>query len=389
MAKIIMHADLDAFFASVEQVENPEYRGKPVLVGGTSRRSVVSAASYEARQFGVHSAMPMWRARRLCPHAIIVPVHGTLYKQYSDRVFEILRGYTPLIEPVSIDEAYLDITGTERLFGPPLELARRVKQQVQTDLGIALSVGLSHNRMLAKMASDWDKPDGLFCIHEDQLPALLDPLPVGRLPGIGESTCGRLRQLGVTSIGQLRSIPATLLEREFGKLGLHLHHASHGKGSDEVCAYNDTPERKQISSEMTLEHDSRDLDFLRLRLLSISDTIARRLRQRGCVARTVHLKVRFSSFKLITRSVGLEQPTDTWQGIYRPGAELLAKVDFGAQRARLIGLGVTNLTEQRGVQLSLFDQSVVDVGRLDEACDRIRDRFGEDAIRQARLWEDG
>lgn len=388
MVKIIMHADLDAFFASVEQVENPEYLGKPVLVGGTSRRSVVSAASYEARQFGVHSAMPMWRARQLCPHAVLVPVHGDLYKRYSDRVFDILRGYTPLIEPVSIDEAYLDITGTERLFGPPLELARRIKQQVKDELGITVSVGLSHNRMLAKMASEWDKPDGLFWIREQQLPGLLDPLPVERISGIGESTRGRLKQLGVITIGQLRSVPVTLLEREFGKLGLHLHQAAHGRGSDEVCAYDDTPERKQISSEMTLEHDSRDLDFLRLRLLSVADTIARRLRQRGCMARTVHLKLRFSSFKLITRSSSLKHPTDTWQDIYRPGVEMLQMVDFGAQRARLIGLGVSNLTEQRGTQLSLFDQSVEDIGKLDQACDRIRDRFGEDAIRQARLWED-
>ncbi len=388
MAKIIMHADLDAFFASVEQVENPQYRGKPVLVGGTSRRSVVSAASYEARHFGVHSAMPMWRARQLCPHAVVVPVHGDLYKRYSDRVFDILRGYTPLIEPVSIDEAYLDITGTERLFGPPLELARRVKQQVKSELGITLSVGLSHNRMLAKMASDWDKPDGLFWIREEQLPGLLDPLPVGRLSGIGESTRERLKQLGVITIGQLRSVPVTLLEREFGKLGLHLHQAAGGRGSYEVCAYDDTPERKQISSETTLEHDSRDLDFLRLRLLSISDTLARRLRQRGCMARTVHLKVRFSNFKLITRSSSLKHPTDTWQDIYRPGVEMLQRVDFGAQRARLIGLGVSNLTEQRAAQLSLFDHSVQDVGKLDQACDRIRDRFGDDAIRQARLWDE-
>ena len=388
MAKTIMHADLDAFFASVEQVENPEYLGKPVLVGGTSRRSVVSAASYEARQFGVHSAMPMWRARQLCPHAVVTPVHGELYKRYSDRVFDILRAYTPLIEPVSIDEAYLDVTGTERLFGPPLELARRIKQQVKDELGITLSVGLSHNRMLAKMASEWDKPDGLFCIREQQLPGLLDPLPVGRLSGIGESTRGRLSQLGVINIGQLRSVPVTLLEREFGKLGLHLHQAAHGRGSDEVCAYYDTPERKQISSETTLEHDSRDLDFLRLRLLSISDTLARRLRQRGCMARTVHLKVRYSNFKLIARSSSLKHPTDTWQDIYRPGVEMLQKVDFGAQRARLIGLGVSNLTEQRGAQLSLFGQSAEDIGKLDQACDRIRDRFGEDAIRQARLWDD-
>jgi len=384
--RIIAHADLDAFFASVEQAENPQYRNQPVIVGGTTGRGVVSAASYEARKFGVHSAMPMWQARQLCPHAIFVPVNGELYKRYSDHTTQLFLSYTPRVEPVSIDEAYLDITGTEKLFGPPLEVARQIKQKIKEDLNITISIGLSSNRLLAKMASDWNKPDGLVWICDEQLPDVLDELPVCRLSGIGQVTEQRLSCMGISKIGQLRGISLELLEKEFGKLGLHLYKASRGQGSAEVREYQDQQGRKQVSEEITLQQDSRDVHYLRMRLLSMAANLARRLREQRSLGKTVTLKLRFSSFKTITRSITLQHPTDNWQMIYKAADGLLDKMDLGAQRVRLVGLGLSNLRDGAGVsQLSLFDDGPVEAYKLDRACDQIVERFGSGAITQARL----
>ncbi len=384
--RTILHADLDAFFASVEQAENPQYRDQPVIVGGLTGRGVVAAASYEARQFGVHSAMPMWQARQLCPHAVFVPGHGELYKRYSDHTTQIFLSYTPRVEPVSIDEAYLDITGTEKLFGPPLTVAHQIKQRIKEDLNITISIGLSSNRLLAKMASDWDKPDGLMWIRDGQLPELLDELPVGELPGIGRVTQQRLEGMGISKIGQLRGIPLELLEQAFGKPGLHLYRASRGQGSAEVREYQDQQARKQVSEEVTLQQDSRDLDYLRMRLLSMAANLARHLRQQRSLGKTVTLKLRFSSFKTITRHTTLQHPTDNWQIIYEAADKLLDKLELGAQRVRLVGLGISNLRNGAGVsQLSLFDEGPLQAHRLDRACDEIVERFGDGAITQARL----
>jgi DNA polymerase-4 len=384
-ARIIMHADVDAFFASVEQAVNPAHRNKPVIVGGSGDRSVVMAASYEARRFGVHSAMPMSQARRLCPHAVHLPANGELYRRYSRHVMRVFLGYTPLVEPISIDEAYLDITGTERLFGPPLEVARMIKQRISSELGITVSIGMGRNRLLAKLASDWDKPDGLRWIRDEQLPHVLDELPVERLPGIGQVAAGKLRELGVRTVGQLRSLSSSLLEQQFGKSGAYLYSASRGEGNDGVSFYSQPPLRKQVSEETTLAEDSADLSTLHTLLLEMADNLARRLRKQGMLGRTVMLKIRFPNFKTVSRSATLLQPADTWQPIYHSAVELLEKLSLGGRFVRLIGIGVTNLCDQTVDQLSLFgDERAAQVSRLDAACDELVRRYGNGAITQAR-----
>ena len=384
--RIILHADMDAFFASVEQAQNPQYRNLPVIVGGLSGRGVVSAASYEAREFGVHSAMPMWQARQLCPGAVFLPPNGKLYKRYSDLALQIYLQHTPCIEAVSIDEAYLDITGTERLFGSPLQLAERIKRTIRTRLDIGISIGLAGNRLLAKLASEWHKPDGLMWLRDELLPDILDDLAVEKLPGIGEMTRRRLNHLGVSRIGQLRRIPLLLLEKEFGKIGLHLYQAARGESSDKVAEYDGERSCKQLSEEVTLQRDSRDVEYLRLRLLAMAGNLARRLRKQQSRAKTVTLKVRFSDFKTITRSTTFSQATDNCRVLSEAADDILRKTHFGAQRARLIGLAVSNLRDGSGVaQLNLFDDTPQRSCQLDQACDRIIERFGSRAIAPASL----
>ncbi|MFO8078755.1 MAG: DNA polymerase IV [Armatimonadota bacterium] len=385
--RIVLHVDFDAFFASVEVRRNPKLRGRPVIVGGTSNRGVVSAASYEAREFGVHSAMPIWQARRRCPDGVFLPVDGEAYSEYSVRAREILAQFSPRMDPASIDEAYLDVTGSLRLFGGLEALLDRIRSDIRDELGITVSVGCAPNRLVAKIASDWDKPDGLTIVHPDELPERLFELPVDDIPGIGEVTAGKLAQMGVRTIGQLAKVPQTLLERHFGKHGTYLHRAAHGRDESPVPYYQPGDDaRKQISREETLAQDTRDLEVLEQRLLALTEEVARRLRRRGQRARTVTLKVKLSNFKLFTRSETLQAPTELEDDIFSVARELLGRVRFGAQMARLIGVGVSNLTEGSGPgQLSLFSDSDERRSELARARDEIAERFGKGAITRARL----
>ncbi|MGI5819328.1 MAG: DNA polymerase IV [Armatimonadota bacterium] len=385
--RIILHVDFDAFFASVEVRRNPDLRGRPVIVGGTSNRGVVSAASYEAREFGVHSAMPMWQARRRCPHGVFLPVDGTAYAEYSARARVILSRFSPRMDPASIDEAYLDVTGSIRLFGGLGSLLRRIKREIREELGITVSIGCAPNRLVAKMASDWDKPDGLSIVRPDELPERLFELPVGDIPGVGEVTREKLAQMGVRTIGQLARVPAVLLERHFGRHGSYLHRAAHARDESPVPYYEPgDDDRKQISREETLAQDTRDLAVLEQRLLALSEEVARRLRRRGQCARTVTLKVKLSNFRLFTRSHTLDTPTELEDDIFGVAREMLGRVRFGAQQARLIGVGVSNLTEGSGPgQLSLFSDTDERRSELARARDEIAERFGRGAITRARL----
>lgn len=385
--RIILHVDFDAFFASVEVRRNPKLRGKPVIVGGTSNRGVVSAASYEAREFGVHSAMPMWEARRRCPGGVFLPVDGAAYAEYSAQAREILAGFTPRMDPASIDEAYLDVTGSIRLFGGLDALLARIRSDIREALGITISIGCAPNRLVAKIASDWDKPDGLTIVHPDHLPERLFALKVGDIPGVGEVTREKLAQMGVHTVGQLARIPKTLLERHFGKHGSYLHRAAHGRDDSPVPYYRPgDDDRKQISREETLAQDTRDVEVLEQRLLALTEEVARRLRKRGQRARTVTLKVKLSNFKLFTRSETLQAPTELEDDIFSVARELLQRVRFGAQGARLIGVGVSNLTDGSGPgQLSLFSDGDEKRSELARARDEIAERFGKGAITRARL----
>ena len=385
--RIILHVDFDAFFASVEVHLHPELRGKPVIVGGTSNRGVVSAASYEARKFGVHSAMPMWEARRRCPRGVFLPVNGRAYGEYSARAREILSRFSPRMDPASIDEAYLDVTGSLGLFGGLDGLLARIKSDIREELGITVSIGVAPNRLVAKMASEWDKPNGLSIVRPDELPERLFELPVGAIPGVGGVTQKSLAQMGVRTIGQLARVPKTLLERHFGKHGSYLHRAAQGQDDAPVPYYRPgEDDRKQISREETLAQDTRDLAVLEQRLLALSEEVARKLRARGQHARTVTLKVKLSNFKLFTRSETLATPIDLEDDIFTHAREMLAKVRLGAQAARLIGVGVSNLTDEAvASQLSLFERTDERREHLARARDDIIERFGKGAVTRARL----
>ncbi len=366
--RTILHIDFDAFFAAVEQREHPEYRGQPVIVGGTSHRGVVSTASYEAREFGIHSAMPMWEARRRCPRGIFLPVDGAAYGEYSRQAIQILSRYSPRLAPASIDEAYMDVTGSLRLFGGLEAICRGIKDEVREALGLTLSIGASPSRLVSKMAR-------------------LFPLPVGTIPGVGGVMVGRLAQMGVTTIGGLARIPRMLLDRHFGKQGDYLWHASHARDDSDVPYYRPGEnDRKQISREQTLARDTRDLSVLRRRLLGLVEDVGRQLRRRGQRANTITVKVKLSDFKLFTRSHSLDTPTELDEDIYATACDLLGVVKFGAQRARLIGVGVSGLTDGAGPgQLNLFSDDAERRTDLTRARDAIAERFGSSAITRAKL----
>lgn len=386
--RIIMHADMDAFFASVEQVLHPEYAGKPLIVGGPQARGVVSAASYEARKFGVHSAMPIWKARQLCPHGIYVPVNGAACAKASRQALEIYQQYTPRLDPISIDEACLDMTGSLKLFGPPDQIAREIQRRIKEELGLSLSIGIAPNRLIAKMASDWDKPAGLTIVAPEDLPQILRPLEVRKLAGIGPVTAERLQHLGISTIGQLQGIPLRLLEKEFGQMGRHLHHASHGRDDTPVPIYDGKREYNQMSEETTLARDTRDVDLLALVLLRLCDDLARRLRREGYQARTITLKIKLEDFENTTRSLTLPSPTDTEHAVYEAAEKLLRGYKFGARRVRLIGVAASNLTQEHGAaQLSLFDEHSNRYRQLSRARDNIIGRFGKQAIERASLLQ--
>ena len=387
--RIILHADMDAFFASVEQVLHPEYAGKPLIVGGPQARGVVSAASYEARKFGVHSAMPLWKARQLCPHGFYVPVNGPACAQASRQALAIYQQYTPRLDPISIDEASLDVTGSLKLLGPAEQIAREIQRRIKEELGLSLSIGIAPNRLVAKMASDWHKPAGITVVRPEDLPQILAPLEVRKLWGIGPVTAQRLQRLGICTIGQLQGIPLWLLEKEFGQMGQHLHHAAHGRDDTLVPIYDGRREYKQMSEETTLARDSRDLDLLALVLLRLCDDLARRLRREGYLARTITLKIKLEDFENTSRSVTLPSPTDTEYAVYEAARKLLQGYKFGARRARLIGVAASNLTQEHAaVQLVLFG---TDQGsryrQLSLARDHIIGRFGKRAIERASLLQ--
>ncbi len=379
----IIHFDLDAFFASVEELLDPSIAGLPILVGGSPEgRGVVSSASYPARAYGVHSAMPMAQALRLCPHAIVRNGHRRTYADYSKRVMAILAGYTPLLEPISIDEAFLDVTGCEQLHGPTEELAYKIQERVLTELGLPSSLGLASNKLVAKVASALAKPRGVIVVPLGQEAEFFAPLPIDRLWGVGEVTAERLRARGVETIGQLTALPPWQMEQLFGSAAEEMHRRA--LGIDERPVGPSGP-RKSISQEHTFAKDVGDLRVLRRALLKMSEDVATQLRKKGKCARTVVLKMRYPDFRTITRQVTLPQPTDLSRVIHAQAVELLEKEWTRGVRVRLIGVGVTGLVAAR--QLALFDREAERLEKLSRVVDEIRSKHGKKAIRRASLLE--
>jgi len=380
----IIHIDMDAFYASVEQEDHPSLKGKPVIVGGgQEKRGVVASASYEARAFGVHSAMPTSRAKKLCPQGIFLPVRMHRYQEVSEQIFRILRDYTPLIEPLSLDESFLDVTGSEKLFGPPLKIAKDIKKRIYETTGVTASAGIAPNKFLAKIASDLKKPDGLVEIRPEEVADFLRDLPISKLWGVGKSTEEVLKEMGIWRVGQLAAYPMEGIERQLGKFGLEL--VALAKGEDDRPVVPDS-EAKSISQEETFTPDLQDLETMKKVLLDQSERVGWELRKQRLKGYTIQLKVRYPDFSLVTRSATLRAPTDQDIEIYQTTLKLLDKTEALRKRARLLGVGISKLRHHDDPeQFSLFDFNREKVERSTEAVDRIREKFGSNAIQRASL----
>ncbi len=378
----ILHVDLDAFFAAVEQRDRPELRGRPVIVGGDpNARGVVSAASYEARRYGVRSAMPLRTAAALCPDGVFLPVDFVRYRRASRQVMEILRRFTPLVEQISIDEAFLDVAGSEALFGSPDEIAHRIKADVRGEVGLTVSVGVASTKLVAKIASELRKPDGLVSVPAGHEAAFLAPLPIARLWGVGAQTRAALSEYGVVTIGDLAALPPELLVRRLGKHGGTL--VERARGVDASPVGGDMA-AKSVSHEHTFDVDTSDPDVVERTLLALAEGVAVRLREGGVRGTTVQIKLRDSTFRTITRQRTLAQATDLADPIWQTALDLV-RPELRGKKIRLVGVGVHGLEEP--AQLNLFAGDDDRRRRATEATDALRHRYGERVVTRARLLD--
>jgi DNA polymerase-4 len=370
---------MDAFFAAIEVLDDPSLAGKPVIVGGTTKRGVVSTANYEARRFGVHSAMPVFMAKKKCPHGTFLPVRKERYAEISRKILDILKDFTPSIEQVSIDEAYLDITGTEELFGSPDQIVRRIKDRIRKETGLTCSIGVAPSKVLAKIGSDMNKPDGLTIILANDVEEFLSRLPVEKIPGVGKRSLDRLQRYGIKMVGDLGRFSEERLLKEFGKFGHRLYEIAKGADASSVVARREV---KSISSEETLSTDTGDLSVLRKRVMSHADRVAQRLRKEGLKGATITIKITFSDFSAITKSHTVVEATDSFKTILESAAKLLFDQPLRA-KARLIGVAVSNLERSaEDAQLGLFEEehNKVKERNVDQAMDKIREKFGTKVI---------
>jgi DNA polymerase-4 len=385
LPRVILHLDMDAFYAAVEVREDPSLAGKPLIIGHRGRRGVVSTCSYEARRFGVHSAMPSVTAERLCPDAVWLPGRMGLYAEASRKILAILRDGSPLVEPLSIDEAFLDYTGIAADLAAGGRAAAALKARIRSEQSLTASVGIAPNKFLAKVASDLEKPDGLVLFPIEEVPARLWPLPVERLWGVGPKTAARLRKAGLTTVGEIARWPEARLERLVGRShAVHLGALARGEDDRPV---EPGRARKSISEERTYGNDLHDPAAIDRALLERSEGIARQLRRLGLMGRTVHLKIRAGDFTTWTRAKTLPEPTDLAEVIVRSARALFAeRIRLGRRGVRLLGVGVSGLTPTDARRGRLFvDPSEERVRRLALASDAVRERFGDEAVTRARL----
>jgi len=387
VVRAILHIDMDAFYASVEEQDRPELRGKPLIVGGTGGRGVVAAASYAVRRFGVHSAMPMREALRRCPEAIVVHPRMARYQEISQQVFAIFHEFTPLVEGLSLDEAFLDVTASQQLLGGPDEIGAEIRRRIATQTGLTASVGIASNKLLAKIASDLNKPDGMCRIDAGNLREILDPLPIHKLFGVGQKTLPAVLAAGIRTFGDARVARDEVLWRAFGK---------HGKAMrDRASGLDDRPvepdrEEKSISAEETYDTDIRAASELQTQLVHLADRTASRLRAQKLLAGRVSVKIRRADFTTYTRQRALEPPTQDTAVVSAAAQALLGAWLASQPRAavRLLGVGVSDLQSLR--QPDLFSDPLPDPGtRLDSAVDGIRDRFGKGLLTRASLLPHG
>ena len=383
----ILHIDMDAFYASVEQRDNPSLRGKPLVVGGGSNRGVVAAASYEAREYGVHSAMPMRDALRRCPDLLRVPPRIGHYKSVSEEIFAIFREFTPLVEGLSLDEAFLDVTDSLALFGSDIEIAKEIKKRVVDTTALTASVGVAPNKLVAKIASDLNKPDGLVVVSAEEIRSTLDPLPVRVIPGIGRKTLARLKEKDIVTVADLRLASDRVLEPIFGRFAQKTRDQASGVDSRPVVSSR--PE-KSISAEETFDADLTETNAMDRQLMRLAERTANRLRSKHLVAGTVQVKIRQADFTTFTRQRALRPPgnsTDQIFGIVRILLRQWLSEHPGA-RIRLLGVGGSDLSAAE--QRDLFAGDTMPAGsHLDETADKIRDRFGESSVNRARTLDSG
>lgn len=383
--KSIIHLDMDAFYPSVEVLDNPTLKGKPVIVGGSIKRGVVSSASYEARKFGVHSAQPMADAAHRCPHAVFLPVRMERYKAVSKMIFEIFHRFTPLVEPLSIDEAFLDVTASKRLFGDAVHIAREIKTITQQEVGLTVSAGVAPSKFLAKIASDMDKPDGLTVVSPNTVTEFLDPLPVSRMWGVGKVTQKALARLNIHTFKDLRYAPANMLVKALGKNGRRIQQLAMGLDERNVIVDNKS---KSIGHERTFGDDITDMDTAKKALLALADKVARRMRQHIVTGKTLSLKIKYSDFKQITRAGTLKKSTDDGLEIYQIACRLLEKTEAGKRPIRLLGISLSGLSRPEACsQQSLFDQeiSLQNKVRINSAMDHIVEKHGRKGVSPGTL----
>ena len=382
---MIIHADMDAFYASVEIRERPDLADKPVAVGGSAQgRGVISAANYVARRYGVHSAMPTVTAQRICPDLVLLPGRMGLYAQVSQQIRQILERFTPLIEPLSLDEAFLDVTQSQKLFGSAQVIGKQIKQAVKAELGLVVSVGIAPNKFVAKIASDIDKPDGFVTVSHDQIQVFLDPLPVKRIWGVGKVTEKQLQRLGVYTVQDLRMQSKESLLQRFGDHGSHLWELAHGIDHRPVFTDYDA---KSISHEITFPENINDKEELLGILLQLTDQVGTRLRQQKYEGRTVHLKIRYADFTTLTRSQTLDHASNITNELWQAAKTLfLTKLPAKLPPVRLLGMGVSGFEpRETGVQQDLFAPDAVKEKQIDRIADAVKARFGSKALRRGRM----
>ena len=384
MENVFFCADMDAFYASVEQHDNPDYAGKPLIVGGIEgHRGVVSACSYEARRYGVHSAMPSSTAHKLCPNGIFVPVRMERYKEVSDHIMEIFTRYAPEVIQNSIDEAFLDLTGTDRLMGPPLEVAAKIKACVKEETGLTVSIGIGCNRYLAKLASDYTKPDGLYQVEKGKEIEFIDSIPLKKLWGIGKSTYTRLESSGITSAAQIRSLSDTVLEGMFGKGAAEFLKAI-SRGEDPgICSTEH--KSRSISNEITFDQDVGDYAVLRETLLGLSHQILFRLLEKGWSSKTLALKLRLDNFSTSTIQMTQETAFTSAEEVFQASLVLLQKKWDRRRNIRLIGLGFQNADTAGETQFQLFDEIHEKQNKVEKAVLELNSRFQDNQVVKAAL----
>ena len=383
--RIIVHVDMDAFFAAVEQLMNPALRGKPIIIGADPRggkgRGVVSTASYEARRYGVHSAMPISRAYALCPHGIYLRPNGKAYTQYSKKIMEILQQFSPQLEQLSIDEAFLDVTHSIHLWPSITALGEAIKQKIKDETGLTASVGIAPSKAVAKIASDFQKPDGLTIVPPHKVLEFLGALPIHKLWGVGEKTLQQLQALGVQTVSQLREFPLEVLQARFGKAGAHLYAMARGEDDRPV---DNTEEIKSISNEHTFDMDVADEEILVDTLMVLAEKVAHRLRQNGIRGKTVHLKLRYFDFRTLTRSRTLPIYTTLTSEIFSVVKELLENNWDHQTPVRLLGVGVSHLASENQIQLSIWDVENEKKLQAEKVLDELQQKFGPLGLTHAR-----